>query len=76
VPNSRCTRGVVLEARVGAERIEARPQQDARLKSLLVPLFEPSHDLIRISERCVDHGPRLSSQDCFTKLYEVLVASL
>jgi hypothetical protein len=56
--------------------IEAGPQQDARVKSLLVALFEPSQDLIRISERCLDHGPRLSSQDCFTKLYEVLMASL
>ena len=47
----------IFEARVGAKGIEARPQQDARVKSLLVALFEPSHGLIRISERCIDHGP-------------------
>jgi hypothetical protein len=45
-----------LEARVGAERIEARPQQDARVKSLFVGFFEPIHRLIRISQRCIDHG--------------------
>jgi hypothetical protein len=58
----------VLEARIEAKGIEAPPQQDA--------LFEPSHDLIRISDRCVDYGPRFSGQNCFTKLYEVLLASL
>jgi hypothetical protein len=46
----------VLEARVGAKGIEARPQQDARVKSLFVAFFEPIHGLIRISERCIDHG--------------------
>jgi len=46
----------VLEARVGAEGIEARPEQDAGVKSLFEAFFEPSHGLICISERCVDHG--------------------
>src|ERR1700747_239884 len=46
----------VLKARVGAERIEARSQQDSWVKSLFVAFFEPIHGLIRISERCIGHG--------------------
>src|ERR1700687_4758996 len=46
----------VLEARVGAEGIEARPEQDAWVKSFFETFFEPIHSLFRISERCVDHG--------------------
>ena len=48
----------VLEARVGAEGIEARPKQDAVVKSLFEAFFEPIHGLIRISKRCIDHGDR------------------
>jgi hypothetical protein len=32
-----------LEARVGAERIEARPQQHSRVKPLFVSFFKPIH---------------------------------
>src|SRR6266446_2654051 len=46
----------VFKARVRAERIEARPQQDAWVKSLFVAFFEPIYGLIRIPERCIDHG--------------------
>jgi len=45
----------VLKTRVRAERIEAGPQQDTRVKSLFVAFFEP-HGFIRISERYIDHG--------------------
>jgi hypothetical protein len=38
----------VLKARVRAESIEARPQQDARVKSLFVGYFKPIHGLISI----------------------------
>ena len=46
----------VLKARIGAERVEAGPQQDTPIKSIFVAFFEPIHGLIRIPERCVDHG--------------------
>jgi len=46
----------VFKARVRAERIEARPQQDAWVQSLFVGCFEPIHGLISIPERCIDHG--------------------
>ena len=46
----------ILEARVGTKRIEARPEQDAGVKSLLEAFFQPIHGLIGISERCIDHG--------------------
>src|ERR1700739_1832114 len=46
----------VFEARVRAERIEAWPQQDARVKSLPVAFFQPIHRLILIPESCIDHG--------------------
>ena len=36
----------VLEARVGAEEIEGRPEQDAVVKLLFVAFFEPIHRLI------------------------------
>ena len=45
----------VLEARVGAEGIEAGPEQDAWVKSLFEAFFEPIHGLICISQRCIDH---------------------
>ena len=46
----------VFKARVRAQRIEARPQQDARVKSLFVASFEPTHGLIRLPESYIDHG--------------------
>ena len=46
----------VLEARVGAERIEAWPQQDAGVKSFFVTFFEPIHGLISVPERCIYKG--------------------
>src|ERR1700758_2836449 len=45
-----------LEARVGAEGIEAWPEQDARGESFFEAFFEPTHGLILISERRIDHG--------------------
>ncbi len=45
-----------LKPLVGAQRIEARPHQDARVKSLFVAFFEPIHGLVRIAERYIDHG--------------------
>ena len=45
-----------LKSGVGAERIEARSQQNTRIKSLCVAFFKPIHGLIHISERCIDHG--------------------
>ena len=46
----------VFKARVRAQRIEARPQKDARVKSLFVAFFEPIYSLIRIAKSCIDHG--------------------
>ena len=43
------------ETPVVAQRIEAWPQQDTRIKSN-VTFFKPIHGLVRISERCLDHG--------------------
>src|SRR5262249_47134342 len=45
-----------LKARVRAERIEARPQQDAWIKALFVGFFEPIHRLIVIAESGIHHG--------------------
>jgi hypothetical protein len=45
-----------LEPRVGAERIETRPQEDAWVEPFVVSLLEPGHRLIPVAERCVDHG--------------------
>jgi hypothetical protein len=46
----------LLEPRFGAEGIEARSQEDARIESFLIAFFEPNHRLILIAESCVDHG--------------------
>ena len=46
----------ILKARVRAERIEAGPQQDARVESLGVTDFQPAHRLILIAESRIDHG--------------------
>jgi hypothetical protein len=46
----------VFKAWVGAEGIEAGPEQDAGVKSLFEAFFEPMHGLIWISKRCIDHG--------------------
>ena len=46
----------ILEARVGTKRIEARPQQDTRVKSLFEAFFEPIHGLVVIPHGCIDHG--------------------
>jgi hypothetical protein len=45
----------IFKARVRADRIEASPQQDARVKSLLIAFFEPIHSLIGIPESYIDH---------------------
>src|SRR5580693_492243 len=57
----------ILEARVRAERIEAWPPEDARVKSLLVAFFKPIHGLIPISERYVDHGNLRSKRSVRTR---------
>jgi hypothetical protein len=36
----------VLEPRVGAQRVEGGPQEDRRVKALLVGFFQPGHCLI------------------------------
>ena len=46
----------ILEARIRAQGIESRPQQDARVKSLLVAFLKPIHGLIVITDRCIDHS--------------------
>src|SRR6267142_6163859 len=46
----------VPESRVGAERIETRPQEDAGVESLFVALLEPGYRLIVVAERCIDDG--------------------
>src|SRR5580700_9232493 len=46
----------LLKARVGPERIESRPQQNARVKSLFVSSLQPIHRLISIAKSRVDHG--------------------
>jgi hypothetical protein len=46
----------ILEAPVGTKRIEARPQQDSRVKSLFKAFFEPIHGLVVIPHGCIDHG--------------------
>ena len=42
----------ILEPRIGAERIETWSQEDARIKSLFIAFFEPSHRLIPIPKSC------------------------
>ena len=46
----------ILELRVGAQRIEAWSQKDARIKSFFITLLEPPHRLILIAESCIYHG--------------------
>jgi len=46
----------VLKARVGAEGIEARTQEDNWIKSIFKAFFEPIHGLVRITESCIDHS--------------------
>ena len=46
----------IPKARIRAERIESRPNQDARIEPLDIAFLEPRHRLIRIAERGVDDG--------------------
>ena len=46
----------LLESRIGAEGIEARSQEDTRIKSLFIAFFEPIHGLIHIPKSRIDHG--------------------
>lgn len=46
----------VLKTRVRPQRIESRPQQDSWVESFFVASFEPTHGLIRVPKRGVDHG--------------------
>ena len=46
----------LLEPRIGAEGIEARSQEDTRIKSFFKAFFEPNHCLGLITESCIDHG--------------------
>jgi hypothetical protein len=46
----------LLESRIGPEGIEARTQEDARIKSLFKTFFEPIHGLIHIPKSRIDHG--------------------
>jgi len=46
----------VFKAWVRPERIEARSDEDAGIEPLLVTSFEPTHGLIRVTERRVDCG--------------------
>src|SRR5262245_45840201 len=46
----------VLESGVGAQRVEAGPQQSARVETLVIASLEPRHRFGRVAERCVHHG--------------------
>jgi hypothetical protein len=46
----------VFEPRIRAQWIEARPQQDAWVKSLFVGFFEPIHRLVTVPERRINRG--------------------
>src|SRR5262249_49863725 len=46
----------VLESRIGTERIEPRPQEDAGIESLSETHLEPHHRLILVSQCGVDEG--------------------
>jgi hypothetical protein len=46
----------VLKSRIGAERIETRPQEDAGVEPLLITLVEPGHRLALVAESRIDHG--------------------
>jgi hypothetical protein len=46
----------VLKSRIGAERIETRPQEDAGVEPLFITLVEPRHRLILVAESRIDHG--------------------
>ena len=45
----------VLEPWIGAKRVEAWPLEHARIKSLVVTFFEPTHRFVLVTERGVDH---------------------
>src|SRR5271156_5933588 len=45
----------LLEAWVGAQRIEARPYQHTWVKSFCVAFFEPIHRFVHIPKRHIDH---------------------
>jgi hypothetical protein len=49
------TANEIFETGVGAERVEARPQQNARVKPLVVALFQPIHGLIPVTKSRIDH---------------------
>jgi hypothetical protein len=46
----------LLELRFKAEGIEARPQEDTRIKTFLIAFFESGHRLILLAESRIDHG--------------------
>ena len=46
----------LLEPRFGAEGIEARSQEDTRIKSFFIAFFGPIYRLSSIPESCVDDG--------------------
>jgi hypothetical protein len=66
----------ILESRIGAERIETRPQEDAGVESLVIALFEPRHGLIVVTERRVDDGNlrgiRRAALRAFLQIFEKL----
>jgi hypothetical protein len=61
---------IILDAQLGAKRINARLRQDSRAKSLLVALFEPSHGLISIEMHRLRDSDLIASTRLrnFTKL--------
>ena len=46
----------ISKPRVGAERIEARTNEDPRIETLFIAFLEPHHRLISVAERDIDHG--------------------
>jgi hypothetical protein len=69
----------LLEPRIGAEGIEARPQEDTRIKSFFIAFFEPSHRLILIAQSCIagcaQTGP-CKTQRNLTKIFSLLTFAL
>lgn len=45
----------VFKARIRAEWIEAWADQDARIEAFFVTFLQPTHGLIHITERCINH---------------------
>jgi hypothetical protein len=67
-----------LKTLIGTEGIEARPPQDARIKSLFVAFFEPIHGLISIPESCIENsnlrGARISELGRFFRFFNSFIA--